>query len=213
MATVDKVGPGCRWCRLAVNLLAYLLDGVHTPPTATDNAQFFDQFWPNLVATGLGIALGIPAALSGERLLERRRDTADKARRDQRRAILAMSLIESLEHNHEMLEQVRSTIATRGQGFFGLGFDIGRWEMVRTEASVLFEDVELVGSLASLYEELTKVEELVDLHRDYEVGSLSSSPHAPTVLTQLVEHLTEHCESLLAAIDDLLGKLRTYLNP
>ena len=189
-----------------------LLPGAESPPTARDVSQFLDQFWAQIAATILGIALGVPVALLLDRRARAREETTKQNRRTNRLAEIATLLVGSLEHNRLMATSIRTSVGN-GLGLLEMGLDRARWAMVSGEASRLFTEADLVGEIAHIYEELDGLERLVLLHRDYEIGHLSTVPDAGSVRPQLIDAVQTNADEVKTKIDHVLPRLKPLENP
>lgn len=194
------------------HVVGTFLPGADSPPTARHVSQFLDQFWAQVVATILGIALGVPVGLLLDRRARAREESNEKTRRHARITEIATLLTGSLEHNQAMVTEIGTNVGN-GLGFLELGFDRARWAMVSDEASRLFSSADLVGELAHIYEELDGLERLVLLHRDYEIGHLSTVPGAATVLPQLLAAVQRNASEIKTKIDEVLPRLRPLAAP
>lgn len=194
------------------HIIGNLLPGAESPPTARHVSQFLDQFWAQVVATILGIAIGIPVAFFLDRKARARDQTEERNHRIERTAEIATLLVGSLEHNRSMVTSIRTSVGN-GLGLLEMGLDRARWAMVSNEASRLFTDADLVGEIAHIYEELDGLERLVLLHRDYEIGQLSTIPDAGSVRPQLIDAVQTNADDVKTKIDNVLPRLTPLENP
>ena len=111
---------------------------LHFAPTWTDTAQFFDAFWPQLVATVAGIAMGIPIAFRVERSLETRRQTKADETDKKRLSEVCSVLLDAVDANTEALGNLAEAVRQDGR-VLDERLHSAEFEMVRADLSLLPE--------------------------------------------------------------------------
>ncbi len=171
--------------------------------------MFWDQFWPALLATFVGVAAGVPAALYVERL---RTGQAARARHKRTREV-ASQVATSLRYNQIA---VAGLIANLDRGAFSLtsAIDVATYDMFRADIATLFPQPEMRGSLARNYAEFARLATTSDLYRDMSTKvALDPSDTGFRILDGIRSSLRQqaeavlglHLPSLLAAVITLSG--------
>jgi len=115
--------------------------------------QFLDSFLPNVAATLVGVAAGIPIGLRVNRSLLQQQD--EKARQE-RQARLRQALdwlLKAGERNREMLVEARDHMKA-GQYMTGLPLDLSAWDSLREVIAAELPSLDLRLRLARFFEEL-----------------------------------------------------------
>jgi hypothetical protein len=121
-------------------------------------AAFWDAFWPNMAATFVGAALGIPAALWINRMAVRAANRQEHLREAQRLDTLATTMQATIEHNTEPLRTLADLSPESVCWVTGLEHAI--WETSRDDVVSLLPQFELKVDLARYFENLVQLEKL-----------------------------------------------------
>lgn len=158
-------------------------------------------FWldvlSNLIATIIGVALGIPTAQWLQGRSERGQRRADAAR--VRDAIGV--LIECIQKNVRGLDSAREHLA-RGDRVFGTHVDLDTWESVRPTITTLVKNPTVYASCADLFARFRLTATLLDRHLDMVIAN-STAWNPPAALQATQRNLTSAREELLAAIPEI----------
>src|SRR5688572_26226817 len=92
-------------------------------------AGFFEAFWPNLVATLLGVALGVPMALYINRSVLKHQRVLDAAESDRRLCDAIEVLIDACQYNIRVLKEIRE-LALSGRVMHSPDLRLTTWEAV-----------------------------------------------------------------------------------
>ena len=105
---------------------------LHLVPTWRDTAQFLDSFWPQAIATLVGIALGIPAALFIDRVVRRSADEAVERENADRLRTACKILDEALAANVDALFGL-DTALKGGQTNAGLVLSSASYNVIKDD--------------------------------------------------------------------------------
>lgn len=183
----------------AVVVFVTAVGGVHLMPDAKDNAEFFDGFWPQLVAT----AGGVGVALWHDRYLLRRSDErrAEQAHDDLVRGVeLAL---QTLEHNKRLLENV---VAVRRSGSPDppvTVFDTSSWRFIAPELAPLRS---IRRETNEFYAMLRHVGVLIDALQRLLMGEVTR--HRPGHVLAIRDDVDARVDAGTAAAAALVRRLR-----
>lgn len=109
---------------------------------------FWGSLWPNLVATLVGVIVGLPTALWLNRRFLAHAHRLEQARERTQLASSLAVVSDTLSANLPRFEEVTSGVAA-GLFTYDTEIDVGAWDGVRDEFPRLLHDPELLGRLAS----------------------------------------------------------------
>ncbi|MDA8325457.1 MAG: hypothetical protein M0033_04495 [Nitrospiraceae bacterium] len=172
--------------------------------------NFWAAFLPNLVATILGVVLGLPVALYVNRRLTERQRALDRAERTKRRDDSASVLIAACEYNMKVLDRVKE-LALEGKALRNPDLRSTTWDIVNHMFSPLCPDPVLLQKLSHHWLRLQRLEQLNEEMFAQAVGTRPPLSDQEIVLGMwselhcLASSLYAHAAEL---IDDL-DKLKT----
>lgn len=179
---------------------------MHWWPTVDDVGQFFDQFWPALVATFLGVLGGVPLALWLERGRVAREAKDRNTDRAQRTNEVAAEIATSLTYNRTALNGL---ITNMDEGAFSMTspIDVATYEMFRADIAALFPEPRMRGALARIYAELARLATTSDLYREMSITVAmdpSSAQPGFRILAGIRTSLRTQAGAVLVLLDELL---------
>jgi hypothetical protein len=179
---------------------------VHAP-NWEDLNQFLIAFWPNLVATGLGIAGGVPADFYLNRIAERRGERRSERDREARtRAVLTVTRA-SVVHDQEVASDLASII-DEGQVPTMWDLDSSVWEAVR-EQFVELRDPELQASIAKHFRRVEWPRRMSEMlfEQHFGLASALSGDAAMQRRTWLRGRVGDYAQIARADAADLLAQI------
>ena len=105
------------------------------------SSSFWSKFWPAVVATFVGVAVGVPGALRIQRVLTGQADRTAKQEDDNLRRNVMATLARSVRSNSVALSALHDRLANEHSGAaLVTRIDLGTWEATRDEAVRLITD-------------------------------------------------------------------------
>jgi hypothetical protein len=169
-------------------------------------------FFPELVATVTGIALGIPLGLWLNRSTNKLQRQQEEARAKERRLRLLKALQKEVEHDQELLNQLESELKSSKVPLYSL--DIDMWEFVGGQVAETISSEELLTHTSRLYFEFDhmkrKIDALFQLFANPVMGASSLWKQRFTELSDsILAHLPstkELCREVLNLLKDEVKK-------
>jgi hypothetical protein len=150
-------------------------------------------------------ALAFLLAYTSKGSWRKRRHAANQSTVGQQRQEIRTVLMGSTVYNVSQLDSMLSIEAHRG--FLEIGFDSARRNIVKDKAVELLDDLPLTADCAAAYEDLSRLENLVKLFRDYDVGILSTNPLAEALLGELSVEIERFARLSRDRLSDILSRL------
>jgi hypothetical protein len=125
-----------------------------------NDSSFWDAFWPNMAATFIGVALGIPSALWINRVATRASNRREQLRQIEQLRSLATTLQTSIQHNLEPLRLLAAL--TPDSICWVTGLEHAIWQISQEDAVKVLSNYALKVDLARHFENLAQLEKLND---------------------------------------------------
>lgn len=169
--------------------------------------QFLDVFWPELSATFLGAAVGVPLGLWVDRR-RRAKEVESSERAAQTQIEGARDVARgSVAHNVEELRDLKSSLS-ENRAPLDTGLSSGAWTAVRAAVLLgLRDDPCLRGELGGFFDQLESVVELNSLLLEQAVGVSSALSTAAGLRSDLRSHELKRVELLLVKGTGILERL------
>lgn len=174
--------------------------------------RFFEGFWPNFIATALGILIGIPAALWVNRYAVKAAEAAQRNTEKQRLQQALDVVSRAIKGNKALVDQV---VAMLPSGYvWGLPLDLSAWEVTQGEIIPYLRDASVQQRLAYHFSQLNLLVKQVDLHTSYHIGVTSALSNAAQIRTAIgpqivamANRLSGEASQLVADIDKIRAEL------
>jgi len=161
-------------------------------------------FLPALVATIVGVALGIPIGL----WLNRRASEYDRQREEeqarQRRLSVLRALQEEVAHNLDLLEQIEGQLRKRGLPFYSLDTDM--WPLLGSEVAQAVTSEKTLTLVSRLYFEFDHMKRKLDAIFQIYANPVMAASDLST------QRFTELSNSILAQLPDTKNRCKEVLN-
>ncbi|MBW1796037.1 MAG: hypothetical protein JRJ38_16715 [Deltaproteobacteria bacterium] len=180
--------------------------------------EFFDTaFWKdfasNVLATLLGVAVGIPVALWIDRFVSRRRESKEIAERrnalTQRKNQFLQMLHEALRKNLALVEQMERELRPESVIFYNV--DTQLLESTSSMKNETIEDLDLNRRLDSIRYELLHLHRKVELQLEIEYSPYKAMANYMDRRAQLVEAITAHFPRIKQEIREALAIIAVAL--
>jgi len=137
MDAMDPLRQSVKWWQLALLIVVAAITwvglgsipGARIVPTATNYSDFLGVFWPTVVATAFGVAIGLWADRFRRQAEEGRRRRQD----DSHLAGGAEHALTIIDRNRNLLDQVKKVIDSEGPESLAVVFDTFSWQIVASE--------------------------------------------------------------------------------
>lgn len=169
-------------------------------------SNFFIAFWPNLVSTIIGVALGVPIALYLNRELTNQSRVHEATRQATQLASAADVLIESCDYNIRVLGAI-ATLSADGEIMRRPDLRTTTWDALCGVVSSHLEDPELLQLLSHHWLRLKRLEELNAHIFSMHVGQLPL-PEEPVSLGSFINELHISANDLATHAADLASRLQ-----
>jgi len=169
-------------------------------------------FFPELVATVIGVGLGVPLGLWLNRRASELQRRQEEKRIKQRRLWLLKALQEEVEHDQELLGQLESELKKGGVPLYSLDTDM--WEFVGGQVAEAISSEKILTRASRLYFEFDhmkrKIDALFQLWANPLMGASSAWKQRFTALSgSMLVHLPptkKLCKEVLNLLNDEVKK-------
>jgi len=163
---------------------------------------FWKAFWPNLFATAIGVAIGVPIALWINNYTT---FIGEQARQAQNREQLNQGLtvvLRELDFNRERLQHF-ADVLRKDEVLYDLGLDLSVWEVTKGEIVPLLRDPALQQRLAYHFGQLNALSKVSGLSMDQAYWPGWRRKPVPQVNIAVRKYLVEETRRLLEEIPRL----------
>jgi hypothetical protein len=171
--------------------------------------QFFANFWPNLVATVGGVAIGIPAGLFLSNLAQRRQAESERGASNERLYHGLDVLTVAVRENLQLLKQVQTAFGKPNAYVTGLPLNTSAWDAAKADITPALRNTKLKVQLASHFEQLTLFSSHVERHAEYFIGMPATLFGAESIRQRLGNQLVEFTNRLVTEAEQLLADFAT----
>jgi uncharacterized protein YacL (UPF0231 family) len=169
-------------------------------------------FFPELVATVIGVGLGVPLGLWLNRRASELQRRQEEKRIKQRKLRLLKALQKEVEHDQELLNQLEGELKTGKVPLYSLDTDM--WEFVGGQVAEAISSEEILTRTSSLYFEFDHMKRKIDaLFQLYANPTMSASSLWQQRLTALSGSMLVHlpptkklCKEVLNLLKDEVKK-------
>lgn len=167
---------------------------------------FWSAFWPNLLSTALGVALGVPTALWINSKATEHGEHRERVQEEGRLLQALETLDRALSLNTKKLRQ--TSLDLKEQRIpFDITVDRSAWDAVKFEVIQVLHDPDLQQQLAFHFARLDSLARLNDMYLNLGVGIASALQGAPKVRQTLRTYL----ESLVSELKNESSSLSTKI--
>jgi hypothetical protein len=164
---------------------------------------FLTAFWPNLAATLVGVALGLPIAMWVNRLALRGAERTAQKSQAQRVDHALQVLISAMQANAVLLREYAELLAA-GKVKWRLALDVSAWEAIKGDFIAELTDPALRQEVAFHFSQLTVLGALNQEYLGFGFGTNASMSGADATRTSIGQNLKTMCNELSARADALV---------
>jgi hypothetical protein len=169
---------------------------------------FLIAFWPNLAATLVGVALGLPIAMWVNRLALRGVERTAKRNQAQRVDHALHVLISAMQANGESLRKY-TTVLAEAKVSWRLGLDVSAWDAIKTDFIAELTDPSLRREVAFHFSQLAIFTALNQAYLEFNFGTNASMSGSQATRINIAENLKAMCNELSLQADKLVGASMT----
>ena len=171
-------------------------------------SAFLTAFWPNLIATIIGVFLGVFGALWLNNR-ESRNASRRKIVEDRHRLQASLSILgRSVDRNYPYLQALRMQSDMNAVTLVP-GLEVSTWNAVQADIMELLSDPTLRGDLARYFEWMSRINRLNDMYVDIRYRT---APTHDGLLSVTIEALTENAKKALVETERLSAQLRSLIS-
>jgi hypothetical protein len=167
---------------------------------------FWEAFWPGLAATGVGTFVGAFLGVVGSRWILWLSERHNSREAQQQTSIAMGVLLIAVAKNRHALHAL-AEIYGRGQWAYDAYLDTATWDTMRSQIGPNLHNPELLGHLATFFDELEIFQQMSRLHTSLSVGLATTLDNVVAPRTRLGKNLFARTTLLLAAADQLIAEL------
>jgi len=164
------------------------------------------EFFGSLLATIIGVMVGIPVALWVDRKIAMRHRKEEASR-------VLLALKDEIKHNHDLLKQIKREIPVSVL-FYTL--DLSTWQATSEKRLDSIENYELLREISHLYYEYQHMARKIDMQFSMHYGVLRAMSAYPEIRSSIVNPILAHIDPLeektlqvISEIERELDKLKT----
>ena len=165
---------------------------------------FLIAFWPNLAATLVGVVVGLPIALSVNRLALRGAEQTAKKGQAQRVDHALQVLISAMQANGTLLREYGEVLAT-AKVRWRLGLDVSAWEAIKADFIAELTDSSLRREVAFHFSQLEALTVLNQEYLQFIFGTNASMSGSDATRTSIGDHLKTMCNELSLQAEKLVS--------
>lgn len=164
---------------------------------------FLTAFWPNLAATLVGVALGLPIAMWVNRLALRGAERTARKSQAQRVDHALKVLISAMQANAVLLREYAELLES-GMISWRLRLDVSAWEAIKGDFVAELTDPALRQQVAFHFSQLVVLSAINQEFLGFNFGTNASMSGARDTRTQLCQTLKSMCIDLSAQGESLV---------
>ena len=165
---------------------------------------FLIAFWPNVVATLVGVVVGLPIALWVNRLALRGAEQTAKSGQAHRADHALQVLISAMQGNGTLLREYAEVLAT-AKVRWRLGLDVSAWEAIKTDFIAELTDSSLRREAAFHFSQLEVLTVLNQEYLQFIFGTNASMSDSDATRTSIGNHLKTMCNDLSLQAEKLVS--------
>ena len=168
---------------------------------------FLSAFWPNLAATLVGVALGLPIAMWVNRLALKGTERTTQKVQSQRVHHALQVLVSAMEANGGLLREYAQVLSV-GQLKWQLGLDVSAWDAIKADFVAELTDPSLRREVAFHFSQLVVLTALNQEYLAFNFGTNASMSDSNKTRNSIGETLKKMCSHLSLQADNLVATSR-----